>query len=139
VSDGLTLQSIETDIPYVSSLLPASDVSISEFLVEAAGLHSELAVIEGRVDLAEETDAVEAPSAPITALATARLASLSVPLSRLTALKAGSTLLLGLPPDQPVELLSGGRDGEPAYEGQMGRKGNKVALKLTKKLRTFES
>ena len=139
VSDELMLQSIETDIPYVSSLLPASDVSITEFLVEAAGLHSELAVIEGRADAAEETATTELKSAPVTALATARLASLSVPLSRLTALKAGSTLLLGLPPDQPVELLSGGRDGEPAYEGQMGRKGNKVALKLTKKLRTFES
>ncbi len=138
-SDGLTLQSIETDIPYVSSLLPASDVSITEFLVEAAGLHSELAVIEGGAGPVAETDTVDAKSAPITALATARLASLSVPLSRLTALKAGSTLLLGLPADQPVELLSGGRDGEPAYEGQMGRKGNKVALKLTKKLRTFES
>ena len=137
VSDELTLQSIETDIPYVSSLLPAHDVSITEFLVEAAGLHSELAVIEGRVVLAEEADIVEPKSAPVIALATARLATLSVPLSRLTELKAGSTLLLGLPPDQPVELLSGGRDGDPAYEAQMGRKGKNVALKVTKKLRTF--
>jgi len=139
VGDGLALQSIETDIPYVSSLLAAHEVSITEFRVEAPGLHSELAVIEGNVDLVVEAETVEQKVAPVTALATARLASLSVPLSRLTALKAGSTLLLGLPPDQPVELLSGGRDGHPAYEGQMGRKGNKVALKISKKLRTFES
>lgn len=138
VSDGLKLQSIETDIPYVSNLLPAHEVSITEFRVEAAGLHSELAVIEGDFGASDNVEPVEQKGAPITALTTARLASLSVPLSRLTALKAGSTLLLGLPPDQPVELLSGGRDGDPAYEGRMGRKGNKVALKITKKLRTFE-
>lgn len=138
VADEFILQSIETDIPYVSSLLPAHEVSITEFGVEAAGLRTELAVIEGDFELPDTVEHVEPNGAPITALATARLASLSVPLSRLTALKAGSTLLLGLPPDQPVELLSGGRDGDPAYEGRMGRKGNRVALKVTKRLRVFE-
>lgn len=139
VLTGLKLQAIETDIPYVSSLLPAHEVTVTEFSVEAAGLHSELALIETRVDASTDADISEPTSAPVTAIATARLASLSVPLSRVTALKAGSTLLLGLPPDQPVELLSGGRDGTPAYEGRMGRKGNKVAIQVTKKLRTFES
>ena len=139
IGEGMTLQSIETDIPYVSSLLPAQDVSITEFLIEAAGLHSEMAVIEGEFEHPGKIESDTQQIAPVTALATARLASLSVPLSRLTELKAGSTLLLGLPPDQPVELLSGGRDGDPAYEGRMGRKGNKVALKVTKKLRTFDS
>lgn len=138
IGEGLSLQSIETDIPYVSSLLPADEVSITEFSVEATGLHSEFAVIEGDFERPDTVDDVTPGSAPITALTTARLARLSVPLSRLTSLKAGSTLLLGLPPDQPVELLSGGRDGDPAYEGRMGRKGNKVALKVTKKLRAFE-
>lgn len=138
LGSDMELQSIETDVPYVSGLLPAHEVSVSEFSIEAPGLHSDLAVI--RADDLFESDDVFSPeidTAPITAIATARLARLSVPLSRLTDLKAGSTLLLGLPADQPVELLSGDRDGAPAYEGRMGRKGNKVAVKITKRLKTF--
>lgn len=137
VQPGLRLQAIETDIPYVTSLLPIETVTVSEFSVEAAGLHSDLAIIEDECMAADTAPDPAAGSAPVTALATARLASLSVPLSCITALKAGSTLLLGLPPDQPVELLSGDRDGTPAYEGRMGRKGQNVALKITKKLRSF--
>ncbi|MEO0449822.1 MAG: FliM/FliN family flagellar motor C-terminal domain-containing protein [Pseudomonadota bacterium] len=135
----LRLQSIETDVPYVSSLLPTREVTIAEFSVEAPGLHSDLAVIQTEGQVADEALAVsEAPAVPITALVTARLARLTVPLSRITELKAGSTLLLGLPGDQPIELLSGDRDGEPAYEGRMGRKGNKMAVKVTKRVRTFQ-
>jgi len=63
---------------------------------------------------------------------TARIASLSVPVSHLADLKAGSILLLGLPADQPVELLSGGYQGEVLAEGDIGRKGNKVAVRVTK-------
>ena len=139
VRPGLKLQSIETDIPYVTSLLPVQRVDVTEFGVEAAGIHSDLAVIQGDMEALDQSASAPRDSAPVTALATARLASLSVPLSRITALKAGSTLLLGLPPDQPVELLSGGRDGTPAYEGRMGRKGNKVAIKISKKLRAFKT
>ncbi|MEL6826660.1 MAG: FliM/FliN family flagellar motor switch protein [Pseudomonadota bacterium] len=137
VGEGLKVQTIETDIPFVASLLPVAEVTVTEFRIEAPGLHSDLAVIEGNFAEASEMDAPSAGGAPMTAIATARLASLSVPLSRITALKAGSTLLLGLPPDQPVELLSGDRDGTVAYEGRMGRKGDKVAIKISKKLRTF--
>ncbi|MEO1554029.1 MAG: FliM/FliN family flagellar motor switch protein [Pseudomonadota bacterium] len=139
IGDGLKLQAIETDIPFVASLLPVDQVIVTEFRIEAPGLHSDLAVIESESE--DRSEAIEpAPvGAPLTAIATARLASLSVPLSRVTALKAGATLLLGLPPDQPVELLSGGRDGTPAYEGRMGRKGDKVAIKISRKLRTFKS
>ena len=113
---------------------------MSEFAVEAPGLRSELAVIEG--DVADEQDEIpvakDTTAQPeMTAILTARLATLSVPLSRLTELKAGSTLLLGLPADQPVELLSGGRDGKPAFEGVMGRKGDKMAVKITKRQRSF--
>ena len=64
------------------------------------------------------------------ALLTARIARLSVPVSRLASLKQGDTLLLGLPADQPVELLSGGRDGRVAYEGDLGRKGNSMAVRI---------
>ncbi len=142
VDKSFRLQAIETDVAYVSSLLPISDVTVSEFAVEAPGLRSELAVIEG--DFTEHeaqapTPQIATERPEMTAVLTARLATLTVPLSRLTELKAGSTLLLGLPADQPVELLSGGRDGQPAFEGVMGRKGNKMAVKITKRLRGFRS
>lgn len=68
---------------------------------------------------------------------TARIASLSVPVSRLADLKAGSVLLLGLPTDQPVELLSGGHQGQPVAEGDVGRKGNRIAIRITKRKPTL--
>ena len=140
IGDDLKLQSIETDIPYVCSLLSSTDVSIGDFAVEAPGLHSELAVIQSELP-AESQALVETPASavPVTAILTARLASLTVPLSRITELKAGATLLLGLPADQPVELLSGGRDGQLAFEGRMGRKSNKVAVKITKRARALDT
>lgn len=130
----MRLQAIETDVPYVCSLLPASSVYVTEFEVQASGLRSEIALVELE-QAGSETSVTDATvkQTPVTAVLTARLASLSVPLSRITALKAGSTLLLGLPADQPVELLSGDRDGPVAFEGQMGRKGNKIAIKVTKR------
>ena len=138
VGEGLKLQSIETDVPYVCSLLSSTEVSIGDFAVEAPGLHSELAVIQSSLPAAEkEQDPTSTAPVPVTAVLTARLASLTVPLSRITELKAGATLLLGLPADQPVELLSGGRDGELAFEGRMGRKSNKVAVKITKRARAL--
>mgnify|MGYP005727223409 FL=1 len=69
----------------------------------------------------------------MTAVLTARVASLSVPLSRLADLKPGSTLLLGLPADQPVELLTGGRDGAVVAEGEIGRKGTRMALRINRR------
>lgn len=62
---------------------------------------------------------------------TVRIASLSVPVSQLSNLKAGSVLLLGLPTDQPAELLSGGYQGDIVAEGEIGRKGDKVAVRIT--------
>lgn len=140
VGDGLKLQSIETDIPYVCSLLSSTEVSIGDFAVEAPGLHSELAIIQSSLPAETKTEgAAPAAPVPVTAVLTARLASLTVPLSRITELKAGATLLLGLPADQPVELLSGGRDGQLAFEGRMGRKSNKMAVKITKRSRTLDT
>lgn len=94
---------------------------------------------EPQPNLAPEPLALVPPAAPakptdpsgMTAIMTARVASLSVPLSRLANLKPGSTLLLGVPADQPVALLSGGRDGALIAEGKIGRKGNKIALCIT--------
>ncbi len=140
VQKDFHLQAIETDAAYVSSLLPVEQVQVSEFSVEAPGVHSELAVIEGEPvdgDVSERDAQTPLTSPDVTAVLTARLATLTVPLSRITELKAGSTLLLGLPADQPVELLSGGRDGTAAFEGRMGRKSNKVAIQVTKKNRSF--
>ena len=133
LGDGLRLQTIETDVPYVTSLLPAGTVNVAEYSVEAPGLQSELAVISVQ-DTGPEPRSEQA-KLPMTAVVTARIASLNVSLSRLTSLKAGATLLLGVPGDQPVEILSGDRNGPVAFEGQMGRKGNKVAVKITRKLR----
>ncbi len=136
LGSNLRLHGIETDVPYVASLLPAGEVIISEYSVEAPGLHSELAVIRSSVQedhKPSRDDTAERPRA-VTAVVTARIASLSVPMSHLTSLKAGATLLLGLPGDQPVEVLSGDRTGPVAFEGQVGRKGNKVAVKITRKL-----
>lgn len=69
----------------------------------------------------------------LTAVLTARIAKITVPLSRLSNLKPGATLLLGVPADQPVALLSGGRDGALAAEGEIGRKGGKVAIRVTRR------
>ncbi|GAB5459213.1 MAG: hypothetical protein Hens3KO_22430 [Henriciella sp.] len=132
----LSLLAIETDIPYVTSLLPAGDVMVADYVVEAPGLKTELAVIRSHNSVRSQMPVPQrVEKSPITAVVTARIASLSVPISRLTSLKAGSTLLLGLPSDQPVEVLSGHRDGPVAFEGQIGRKGNKVAVKITRKVR----
>lgn len=136
VGEGVRLQAIETNVPYVTSLIPEGDVSIAEFGVEAPGLQSEIAVIQTKRAEPKTASAANLRGrAPVTAVVTARIATLSVPMSRLTSLKAGSTLLLGLPGDQPVEILSGDRAGPVAFEGQVGRKGNKVAVKVTRKLR----
>ncbi len=132
LGDDVSLQAIETDVPYVTSLLPAGEVVIAEYGVEAPGIRSQLAVI--RVIQADVAPGRR--SGAVTAVVTARIASLSVPMSRLSSLKAGATLLLGLPGDQPVEILSGGRDGPLVFEGQVGRKGNRVAVKITRRVRS---
>ncbi|MEO0550219.1 MAG: FliM/FliN family flagellar motor C-terminal domain-containing protein [Pseudomonadota bacterium] len=141
LADDVVLQSIETDMSYVSSLLPGGKLRVSEFAMSWQGHTSDLALVEAPASAIEQTQSsaspVEAaPTPPVTALLTARIASLSVPLSRLTDLKAGSTLLLGLPSDQPVEVLSGGRDGPVAFEGRVGRRGNQLAVKINRKRKT---
>lgn len=80
--------------------------------------------------------AAQAPSerpVGLTAILTARVASLSVPVSRLSNLRPGDTLLLGVPADEPVQLLSGGRMGDLAAEGEIGRKGGRMAVRITRR------
>ena len=131
----MQLLAIETDLPYVASLIPQGDIELATYAIESPGLRTEMQIVQP-VAPTEEKDTAEAlPTVvPVTAVVTARMARLSVPLSRLTSLKAGSTLLLGLPTDQPVELLSGDQHGTVAFEGTLGRKGNQVAVKITKRL-----
>ncbi len=89
----------------------------------------------GRADGAA-VHAIRGPAtrpAGLTAILTARVASLSVPVSRLSNLRPGDTLLLGVPADEPVQLLSGGRMGDLAAEGEIGRKGGRMAVRITRR------
>lgn len=77
------------------------------------------------------------PAAGLTTVLTARVASLSVPLSRLSGLKPGMTLSLGLPADTPVSLHSGDTTGPVVAEAALGREGNRVALRLIRKSKAY--
>ena len=62
-----------------------------------------------------------------------RLVRLTVPASKLAALKPGQLLLLGVPTDQPVELISGRGDTKRVHaEGRMGRLGGRKAVKISR-------
>ena len=125
---------LETDADYVASILPEETGEAYDFEVSLPDQTASLSLIRLRgAGERVETGVGEAPrKKPMTVLLTARIASLSVPVSRVSSLKPGDTLLLGLPADQPVELLSGGRDGAPAFEGEVGRKGANMAIRIRK-------
>ena len=126
---------IETDPGYVASLVPDQPGHEMRFDTKVARENVQVrlhVMSEGRA-VSSRRAAVSTPGKrPVSALLTARMASLSVPVSQLSNLKRGDTLLLGLPADQPVELLSGGRDGVPAFEGDIGRKGKNMAVRIRK-------
>ena len=135
LGDGYTLARTEIDARFASAMAPPGlseimDLSITlggrESLARLAILHSD-AQPDASVTLADLDDNFA------TAVLTARIASLSVPVSRLSDLKPGATLMLGIPADQPVELLSGGRDGMVAAEGEIGRKGNSIAVRVSRR------
>ena len=156
LSSHFNFARIETDAGFAAALAPpgAANYIHMNVRVDTAELPARLIIADNdlfdtapaRTDDASLFDAPDpaALSAPIpasartpravTALLTVRIASLSVPLSRLTNLKAGSTLLLGVPADQPAELLSGGRDGPVIAEGDVGRRGGKMALRIARKI-----
>ena len=154
IAPALRFARIETDEEFAAALANPGDASILDLDVRVETVRMTARLILAEDDLFDAADmpkarraqTVKAPveSAPVaeepraapaamTAVLTARIASLSVPMSRLSNLKAGSTLLLGVPADQPVELLTGGRDGPVAAEGQIGRKGNRMALRITRR------
>lgn len=122
---------LDLDVRVNDAKMPARLIMAEDDLFDGA---SEPAPVGSRqMAVASSAAATAAGAGAMTAVLTARIASLSVPLSRLADLKPGSTLLLGLPADQPVELLTGGRDGAVVAEGQIGRKGNKMALRISRR------
>ena len=137
VASGSVLQAVETDASYASALMAPGESMRAVFSLRAPGVDSHVMVVTIDDEGDAETSAqvrVKKPALgrPVSAVVTARLASLSVPLSKLTSLKPGSTLLLGLPADQPAELLSGGIDGPVAFEGSVGRSGSRMAVRINR-------
>ncbi len=134
---GGELLCLETRRAFALALLPPGEAHILEFTAQLDELSGTAHLLLGswpqsRADRASAPRAEDAGRGPdgLTALLTARIASLSVPVSRLSDLKPGDTLLLGVPADEPVQLLSGGRDGAVVAEGEVGRKGMRMAVRV---------
>lgn len=133
----ISLSRIETDSETVRSLLPSGDgleIDLGLHLAGNAG-GATLFVLDEYLDRKPPQTARLVSTAPmgvgqLDTVLTARVASLQVPVSRLSDLKPGSTLLLGVPVDHSVELLSGGRNGKCVAEGRLGRKGQKMAIRI---------
>ncbi len=127
---------IETTKAYVRALAPPGPATVIDFelTVQQASGAAVLIVADPPDEAAASPSADGAASGgKLSAALVARIASLSVPVSRLSDLKPGDTLLLGVPPDQPVALLSGDRDGPLAAEGEIGRKGGKIAVRISRR------
>lgn len=140
---GASLLCLETRAAFAMALSPpgaaaALDLSVG---LEASSAPAHLVVSAEALRTAAQAGPLEATSRKgeahrpggLTALLTARIASLSVPVSRIADLRPGDTLLLGVPADEPVQLLSGGRMGTLAAEGQMGRKGKRMAVRIARR------
>ncbi|MEL6569636.1 MAG: FliM/FliN family flagellar motor switch protein [Pseudomonadota bacterium] len=141
---GGSLHCLESRAAFTLSLAPPGpatridlDLKLDGFSASARLILSDAAWETFKAQPEEPLDPIGAAGTPrgreLTALLTARIASLSVPVSRLANLKPGDTLLLGVPADEPVQLLSGGRMGAVAAEGEVGRKGAKMAVRVTKR------
>ena len=142
---GTTLQCLESRAAFTLSILPPGEgivldlslrldtVSACASLVLADHMAEQLVGRLGPSKADPATPISGERRGELTALLTARIASLSVPVSRLANLTPGDTLLLGLPADEPVQLLSGGRDGLVAAEGEVGRKGKRMAVRIRRR------
>lgn len=132
--DGVRLQAITTDLGDVADLFQTENITITEYDVTGDGLASDLALIEGRASAPPQAEAEkrkpDLAEVPIIAMLTARLSGFEAKLGDLKDLSVGSTLMLGLAADRPVEILSGGRDGAVISQADIGRRGNKMALKV---------
>ncbi len=133
---------VEGDAGLAERMAPPDRAACHRFALVLAGCKTEATLVrrEGAAAVREAVGEAAArvqpvptrPARGLTALLTARIARLTMPAGRIADLKPGATLLLGLPPDQPVELLSGGRDGEVVAEGDAGRRGARMAVRLTR-------
>ena len=144
ISPELHFASLETDGVFAASIAPLSEALACELSmrVQAETFRGQLILSAPIADPAEAKPGAD-PAPPsrksslgagaLTVTLTARVASLAVPLSKLSGLKPGATLLLGVPADQPVELMSGGSAGVLAAEAEIGRRGGKVALRILRR------
>lgn len=139
IGAGMNFSGIETDPLFAASIAAPGAAYEITLSVRAGGADWPARLLVTQSLLQERSVGEEAaPKADrsarsLTVLMTARVARVEMPLSKLTSLRPGATLLLGVPADQPVELLSGGLDGEVAAEAQIGRKGNRMAVRISRR------
>jgi len=140
VAAELSFAGIETELAFAAAIAPPSEALVTEFSmrVHADTFRAQL-IVAAAIAAPEkaETGPVTVNAHPargaLSATLTVRVASLAVPLSKLSGLKPGATLLLGVPADQPVELISGGEGGVLAAEAEIGRRGGRIALRITRR------
>jgi flagellar motor switch protein FliM len=141
LAPDLAFSSLETEAVFAASIAPSGSAFVADLSLRVQthtfGAQLILASALAGIEPSETAPAQKPSAAPIhgalSTVLTARVASLAVPLSRLSGLKPGATLLLGVPADQPVELVSGGEGGLLAAEAEIGRRGNRVALRITRR------
>jgi flagellar motor switch protein FliM len=142
ISPELSFSSLETEVMFAASIAPPTEALAAEFSmrVHAEAFQAQV-ILAGALASPVQPDAGAAVSpgtvhpvqGALSATLTARVASLSVPLSKLSGLKPGATLLLGVPADQPIELISGGEGGVRVAEAEIGRRGGRIALRITRR------
>lgn len=125
---------VEVNKTAAEALLPPDQAVLADMLCEIGGSRGKavFAVLTDPIGPDKSSERAQHEAGHFKTIVTARLASLKVPVARLSDLKPGSVLLLGVPADQPVELLSGDHKGQVVAEGSIGRKGTKIAVKVTK-------
>lgn len=141
IAPGLTFSGLETEAVFAASIAPPGEAFVADLSLRVQGHAFDAHLLLTAPLAGLDAPAVPSPAAPsaspihgaLAAVLTVRVASLAVPLSRLSGLKPGATLLLGIPADQPVELVTGGEGGLLAAEAEIGRRGNRVALRITRR------
>ena len=123
---------VETARSAAFAMLPPGKAMLADMSCELGNVRGRLIFARVQEPAASINDDPHSPPMPVSAVVTARIARVSVPISHLSDMKPGAVLRLGLPADQPVELLSGGRDGQLIAEGDVGRKGDRIAVRVSK-------
>jgi flagellar motor switch protein FliM len=137
ISPDLSFSSLETDTVFAASIAPPSEALTADLSmrIQADAFRAQVILVApaAPVVLSAPQSRATGLQGALSVTLTARVASLSVPLSRLSGLKPGSTLLLGVPADQPVELMSGTEPVVLAAEAEIGRRGGRIALRITRR------